>query len=81
MPGQADRATWGLGLAGVCFAAFAVTTLERQRRRERPVLDATLVPGRGLASLAGLALAVSAGYLGLLLIGCYLRYRALARRF
>ena len=181
LAGQADRATWGLGLAAACFAVFALTTLDRQRRRERPILDATLLhwrlamacvlaavllwftggraetigvlllvgvgvglpsgmlfkimpflswfhlqqrqlaarrfdlriphmhafiperrarihwglhlialgflvaanlaPGRGLAPLAGLALALSAGYLGLLLIGCYLRYRALARRF
>jgi hypothetical protein len=181
LKGQAGQAPWALGLAGLCFAAFAVTTLDRQHRRERPALDATLLhwrsamaatlaalllwlaggraetigvlllvgvgvglpsgmlfkimpflswfhlqhrqlaarrfdlriphmhafipeaqarlqfalhlialgllvattllPGNGLARPAGLALALSAGYLGMLLVRCDLRYREIERRF
>jgi len=44
------------------------------------LVAASLLPGRGLALPAGLALALSAGYLNLLLLQCYLRYRAFSRR-
>ncbi|WP_295453818.1 hypothetical protein [uncultured Thiodictyon sp.] len=181
LTGQGAQANWALGLAGVCFAAFAVTTLDRQRRRDRPILDttllhwrsamvcalaaavlwlvggraetigvlllvgvgvglpsgmlfkimpflswfhlqhrqlaarrfdlriphmhgfvpeararlqfwlhlgalgllvaATIAPGHGLTRPAGVALAAATGYLGVLLGQCYLRYRAIARRF
>lgn len=52
LQGQGDLAAWALGMAGLCFAAFAVTTLDRQRRRERPVLDATLLHWRSAMAAA-----------------------------
>lgn len=179
LAGWRAPAAWGLGLAGLVFAAFAATTLDRQRRRQRPIVDATLLhwrsamfcaivalvlwlaggraetlgvlsivgvglglpsgmllkivpflswfhlqhrqlaarrldlriphmhafvperqariqfglhltalgllvaatalPGLGLARVAGLALGLSAGYLGVLLARCYLHYRRIAR--
>jgi hypothetical protein len=179
LAGRPGLAAWSLGLSGSVFAVFALTTLDRQHRRERSIMDATLLhwrsamlcalaatlwwlaggraetlgvllivgvgvglpsgmlfkimpflswfhlqhrqlaarrfdlriphmhvlmpdrqariqfrlhlaalgllvaatalPGLGLARPAGLALALSAGYLGVLLVRCYLRYRGFAR--
>ena len=61
--GQGDLAAWALGMAGLCFAAFAVTTLDRQYRRERPVLDATLLHWRSAmaAALAAVLLWLAGG--------------------
>ena len=55
--GYADLAPWGLGLAAALFCVFAVLTLDRQRRRERPILDATLLHWRA-AMVSGLAAAL-----------------------
>ena len=52
LTGQGDQTPWALGLTGLCFAVFAVTTLERQRRRARPILDATLLHWRSAMSAA-----------------------------
>ncbi len=41
--GQGRFAVWGFAGAVVVFVAFAVVTLDRQRRRERPRIDATLL--------------------------------------
>ena len=57
LTGHAAQATWGPGLAVACFAAFALTTLDRQRRRARPILDTTLLHWR-LAMACALAAAV-----------------------
>lgn len=61
--GRQDEAAWGLGIAGLVFAAFAATTLDRQRRRERPIVDATLLHWRcAMASaLAAFVLWISGG--------------------
>jgi hypothetical protein len=40
---QGRFAVWGFAGAVVVFVAFAVVTLDRQRRRERPRIDATLL--------------------------------------
>jgi hypothetical protein len=55
--GYPHLAPWGLGLAAAVFAVFAVLTLDRQRRRERPILDATLLHWRA-AMVAALAAAL-----------------------
>ena len=44
------------------------------------LIAASALPASGLARPAGLALAVSAGYLGFLLVRCYLLYRRLSHR-
>lgn len=56
--GPASGTNWGLGLAGACFVAFALLTLERQTRRLRPRIDATLLYWRGAMLAALLAFAL-----------------------
>ena len=54
--GRQVEATWGLGIASLVFGAFAGTTLDRQRRRERPIVDATLLHWRSAMASALAAL-------------------------
>ena len=53
--GQADLAIRGMGLSAIIFVVFAAITLDRQRRRERPRLDVTLLYWRSAMLAAMLA--------------------------
>ncbi len=55
--GGVHLAPWGFALTAAVLGVFAVLTLDRQRRRQRPILDATLLHWRA-AMLSGLAAAL-----------------------
>ncbi|AFL72987.1 hypothetical protein [Thiocystis violascens] len=56
--GQGAAATGWMGLSTLCFVVFAGVSLDRQRRRERPRLDATLLYWRSAMISALLAAAL-----------------------
>ncbi|MBK5964448.1 hypothetical protein CCR95_10215 [Thiocystis minor] len=56
--GQGAAATGWMGLGALCFVVFAGVSLDRQRRRERPRLDATLLYWRSAMISALLAAAL-----------------------
>jgi hypothetical protein len=56
--GQGLAATGAVGLGAVCVAVFAGVTLDRQRRRERPRIDTTLLYWWSAMGAALLATAV-----------------------
>lgn len=71
--GRHGPASWAMGLNGLGFGAFALVTLDRQRRRSRPRLDVTLWHWRAamaslLAALAAWLLQAPGPLIGVLLL-------------